>query len=264
MSCSLPQEILDLIIDHLRDEPRTLKNCCIVSKAWVQRAQKHFFAQINFHFPSSSISRWRDAFPDPTNSPAHHARTLSIRHPERFVVADTDMLRTFCGVVCLKMLAGPPLNPAVSLVPFHGFSPVIRSLDLTCISLQDSAVFDLICSFPLLEDLTLAPRARQPRDGVWNAPLTSPKLTGSLCLNMEEGIQFVTRRLLDLPNGLHFTRIMVPLVYQEDVRPATDLVLRCSSTLEFLTVASRLTASNGSSQHSTLQKSKTYDGSRWG
>ncbi|KAF9642587.1 hypothetical protein BDM02DRAFT_2029105 [Thelephora ganbajun] len=114
MSCSLPQEILDLIINYLRDEPNTLKTCCIVSKAWVQRTQKHFFAQINFLPLSSSLSLWREVFPDPTNSPARHVRTLSIRHPELITVADTDTLRTFCGVVHLKVHAGMLCNQAVS------------------------------------------------------------------------------------------------------------------------------------------------------
>ncbi|KAF9647951.1 hypothetical protein BDM02DRAFT_3065508, partial [Thelephora ganbajun] len=49
MSSSLPQEILDLIIDHLRDEPDMLKICCIVSKPWVQRTRKHLFVHIKFH-----------------------------------------------------------------------------------------------------------------------------------------------------------------------------------------------------------------------
>ncbi|KAF9647357.1 hypothetical protein BDM02DRAFT_2704363 [Thelephora ganbajun] len=237
---SLPQEILDLIIDYLRDEPNTLKTCSTVSKSWVQRTQKHFLAQINFHPPSSSLSLWREAFPDPTNSPAHHARTLSIRHPELITTADTDTLRTFCGVVCLKVHAGLPCNQAVSLVPLHGFSPIIRSLHLICTTLQNSEVFGLICSFPLLEDLALISRARRRRDEVWNAPLTSPKLTGSLDLHMGEGIRLVTRRLLDLPNGLHFTRIVVPLVYQEDVRWIMDLVSKCSGTLESLAVTNHL------------------------
>ena len=48
MSCTLPPEILDLIIDHLHDEPATLKTCCVVSKSWVPRTRKHLFALVEF------------------------------------------------------------------------------------------------------------------------------------------------------------------------------------------------------------------------
>ena len=38
---------------------------------------------------TSSLERWMKAFPDPSNSPAHHARTLGIRGSEIFYCAGT-------------------------------------------------------------------------------------------------------------------------------------------------------------------------------
>jgi hypothetical protein len=67
MSSSLPPEILDLIFDHLRDEPTTLKTCCIVSKSWIHRTRKHLFARVASKF---HIKLWKKVFPDPSNSPA--------------------------------------------------------------------------------------------------------------------------------------------------------------------------------------------------
>ena len=58
-----PQEILDLIIDHLHDEPATLKTSCLVSKAWVQRARKHLFAHIVLDSPDWSVPGGREHFP---------------------------------------------------------------------------------------------------------------------------------------------------------------------------------------------------------
>ncbi|KAI0784845.1 hypothetical protein C8Q75DRAFT_777824 [Abortiporus biennis] len=37
----VPQEILDAIIDHLKDDKRTLRACCLVSRSWVSRSQGH-------------------------------------------------------------------------------------------------------------------------------------------------------------------------------------------------------------------------------
>jgi len=48
MSRSLPPEILDLIVDHLHDEPTALKACCLVSKSWVPRTWNHLFALVEF------------------------------------------------------------------------------------------------------------------------------------------------------------------------------------------------------------------------
>ncbi|KAF9780760.1 hypothetical protein BJ322DRAFT_1163492 [Thelephora terrestris] len=43
MSCFLPPEILDIIVDLLQNEPKTLKACCLVSKAWIYWARRHLF-----------------------------------------------------------------------------------------------------------------------------------------------------------------------------------------------------------------------------
>ncbi|KAF9780754.1 hypothetical protein BJ322DRAFT_1011601 [Thelephora terrestris] len=43
MSCFLPPEILDIIVDLLQNEPKTLKACCLVSKAWIYRSRRHLF-----------------------------------------------------------------------------------------------------------------------------------------------------------------------------------------------------------------------------
>ena len=49
MSPSLPPEILDHIVDHLRDDPDTLKSYCVTSKSWVLCTRRHLFAYIGFN-----------------------------------------------------------------------------------------------------------------------------------------------------------------------------------------------------------------------
>ena len=142
-------------------------------------------------------------------------------------------MRTFCNVIHLRLewLSGE--NHQASLVPSHGFSPALRSFRLT--SVHTFEFFDLVCSFPLLKDLTLASFIPESNPSGWNVPLTSPKLTGSLGLRMVRGTRLAARRLLDLPDGLHFMKITV-LCSSEDLEVTTDLVSRCSDTLEFLAV----------------------------
>jgi hypothetical protein len=260
MSSSLPPEILDLIVDHLHDEPTALKACCVVSKSWIQRSRIHLFASVEFCPPAPPIELWKKAFLDLPNSPAHHARSLSI--PDLSLVTASGVgaggwIRTFHNVVHLH-LEGLWTDRRVSFVPFHGFSPTLRSLSLRGIS---SEVSDLICSFPLLEDLALVSFSLSD---TWNTPSTSPKLTGSLSLRSIRGIHSAARRLLDLPNGLHFVKLTV-MCHAGDVKPTTDLVSRCSDTLESLEVSyyapGAFSSGSTSGQHLTTSRRSrpTYD-----
>ena len=231
MSSSLPPEILDHVIDHLHDEPTTLKTCCLVSKSCVPRARKHLFAHVEFDAWESHLEVWKKTFPDPPNSPAHHTRSLFIHAPPTITPADTDVggwIQTFHNVTHLRLMR---LNRA-ALAPLYGLSPAVKSLDLSIIPFE---VFDLICSFPLLEDLALI--SLYPKDDaeVWNPPLTSPKLTGHLDMRTSGTFPSVTRHLLDLPGGLHFSKITA-FFFRGDAESVTDLVSECSDTLESLTV----------------------------
>jgi hypothetical protein len=77
MSSSLPSEIFGLILDHLSHERTTLEACCLVSKSWVPWTRRHLFTHIHLR-SRKSVESWMEIFPDPSNSPAHHARSLRI------------------------------------------------------------------------------------------------------------------------------------------------------------------------------------------
>jgi len=61
---------------------------------------------------------------------------------------------------------------------------------------------------------------------------TSPPLTGTLGLRFTRGMKIFTRRLLELPNGIHFRRLECTLNLPDDLRCTMDLVKACSDTLE--------------------------------
>lgn len=231
MSSSLPPEILDLIVDHLHDEPATLKTCCIVSKSWVRRTRKHLFADIEFHASKSHFELWMETFPDPSNSPAHHTRALSICGTPLATPAYVgvgDWIRSFRNIVRLRL----EHQDQASLVPFYGLSPTVRSLHLTYTAPE---IFPFVCSFPHLEDLALVGLRHAGDLDRWSAPLTSPRLTGSLGLWVFGSARPVIRRLLELPGGPRFSKITV-LSFHEDAESVTDLVSKCSDTLESLAV----------------------------
>jgi hypothetical protein len=155
----LPVEILDHIIDYLHDTEDALRSCCLVSKSWIPRTRKHLFAHIWFH-TVREVHAWKRTFPDPSTSPAHYAKTLSIDSPAVVTAVDAEVggyIGSFSSVTGLETGADrtePDFDQsAIPLAPFHGFSPAIKSLCLVIPALPLSQVFNLILSFPLLEDL---------------------------------------------------------------------------------------------------------------
>ena len=145
-----------------------------------------------------------------------------------------------CGWLDPHLSQCHPLEPhlpgrsSAFLVSFHGLSPTVRSLHLSSTTTES---FNLVCSFPLLEDLSFVFFGSKSEPDRWNVPLRSPKLTGSLDLRTPMGTRSVARRLLDLPDGLHFTKITVGCGAR-DSQSITELVSRCSDTLESLTISS--------------------------
>ncbi|KAF9780886.1 hypothetical protein BJ322DRAFT_287665 [Thelephora terrestris] len=225
MSPTLPQEILDLIIDLLRDELSTLKACCLASKSWILRSRGYMFARVEFSLTGlRTVESWKKTFPDPPNSPAHHTRNLGLCSAN--VCA---WIRSFRHVEKLSLAASG--WGGGSLVQLHGLWPTLKSLHLSYIDAPISEILHLICSFPLLEDLSL--HTLEVNTDEWVTPPTSPKLTGSLRLHGK--INSVTRRLLELPDGLHFSEIQVDYrVGDVSASAVMDLVSKCSGTLETL------------------------------
>jgi hypothetical protein len=247
----LPAELLDYVVDHLHDTQDALKNCCLVSKSWVPRTRKHLFAGVWLRTPMH-LRLWKRTFPDPSTSPARYTKELLINRPQIVTAADAEpggCIRGFSRVEQLAM--GTPATdfnfrqPTTPLVPFHGFSPAMKSLRLAFLSFPLPQIFNLILSFPLLEDLAvLVFRQAWPGSdddfGVDEMPTAQlsalPVFTGSLELHLLGGMKPFTRRLLSLPGGIHFRELNLTWFCEEDLSLITALVKGCSHTLESLNV----------------------------
>ena len=141
-------------------------------------------------------------------------------------------IHTFCNVTHLRLRRLGRRYDQASLVPFHGLSSTVRSLHLSTTTIED---FNLVCSFPLLEDLAFYYSGPEGDPDGWTAPLRSPKLTGFIDLGTNGVVRAVIRRLLDFPDCLHLANIKM-LSLEKDFDSATKLVSRCSSTLKFLAI----------------------------
>ena len=234
----LPAELLDHVVDHLHDSEDALKNCCLVSKSWIPRARRHLFADVQLD--TEALKSWKEMFPDSSVSPGHYTKTLLIEVDYSRIVTAADVeaggwLRGFSRVLHLEVDTQSPYSHESwsPLVPLHGLSPVVKSLRVGSVALSASEIFNFILSFPLLEDLA----ARCGSDGPPTIvhPSNPPKFTGSLEL-MTNGMVLIARRLLSLPGGIHFRKLVLRWTQDEDILLASALVERCFHTLESLDI----------------------------
>ena len=73
----LPQELLDEIMDHLADDPTSLRRCSMVARTFVSSCRRHLFRRIEF-WPHN-LPTWKCTFPDPSTSPAAYTREIRIQ-----------------------------------------------------------------------------------------------------------------------------------------------------------------------------------------
>jgi len=243
----LPPEILDCIVDLLHNIPYALNQCCLVSKSWTPRARRHLFAKIGLA-TKERVELWKKAFPDPSTSPARYANTLYIGCLHVVTAADTEAggwIRGFSRVVNLELDTQRACfdELAIVLVTFQGLSPFVKSLRVGFVSLPPPQVFDLILSFPLLEDLALisSDTPIENRYSPGRLPtiirLSNPlAFAGSLELPLVEGMRPTVGRLSTLPVGPRFRNLVLGWYREEDLLLVTALMEEFSHTLESLDV----------------------------
>ena len=185
-------------------------------------------------------------FPDPSTSLGRYAKTLFISSEHIIAAVGVEegcWVSAFACVVQLSMNTfrsdSEPIM-SVSLVPFHGFSPMLKSLHVAASTLTHSQIFNFARSFPLLEDLSVdsPDNANDDPNKQPNIPQpsTSPPFTGPLRLFARAGTEFIASRLLSLPNGLHFRKLDLTWYRGADSSCTTALVEECRSTLEYIKI----------------------------
>ena len=120
---------------------------------------------------------------------------------------------------------------------FRGFSPFVKSLRVNNAAFPPSPLFDLILSFPLLEDLLIIDCYCTSDNGSDSneasthiQPSGPPMFTGSFVLFLDGGAWPIVHRLLSLP--IRFRELTLAWFRKEDISPTMALVEKCSHTLE--------------------------------
>lgn len=231
----LPSEIVDSIIDLLKGDTKALKECCLVSRSWVPRTRKYLFEEIGF-WSRGKIDKWKRAFPVSAGSLAHYVRSLRIdwgTPVDDEYEENEKWIRSFTNLTKLRVIAlGGLRGNKPRLDAFHNLSPFIKSLHLYSTSLKKA--FDLVYSFPLLEDLTIEGNwdTDGEEDGAVFQYSTSPAFSGTLKLGL--GLKSVSHKLLDLRHDLHFRKIIWKVSSPLQLESVKALLERCSATLEYI------------------------------
>ena len=162
LSARLPTELLDHIADLLHDTGEALTNCCLISKSWIPRTRRHIFADVAF-LTDEDLESWKETFPDPSKSPAHYTKNLSIDYL-RVKVAEGEgdrWIGGFSRVVHLKVVALGKEGASMSwqsLLLFHGFPRSHPSFD----PLHDSSHPSVVSDF---RPRPFIPTSREPDHG---------------------------------------------------------------------------------------------------
>jgi hypothetical protein len=200
----------------------------------------HLFDHVTFRFPDDVVS-WKKTFPDLASSSAYYTHSLLVYCLEAVTAADGEecgWIRPFFNVIRLGVWSGVSCldEQKRSLAPFHNFSPALKSFRVFSGShslLPPSQVLDLVCSLPLVGDLSIVGEDVHigDEDGTIFRSPTSPPLTGILVLYLSQGTGYIMRRLLGFPNGLHFREIIHTGSLDENLQWMMALVDGCSDTL---------------------------------
>lgn len=137
----------------------------------------------------------------------------------------------------------PVVGGLRSLFPHSTDSHPLSNLSASFFPLR---IFDLILSFPLLEDLTVITDREvaiiddDGSDGLSTAaarPSSLPTFTGSLELSVRGGMIPIARLLLSLPGSIHFRKLTLGWFNEENILLIMGLVAECVNTLESLDIA---------------------------
>jgi hypothetical protein len=238
----LPQEIYDLIIDHLREDRPTLSHCALVSRAWVHRSQAHFFRFVILGGPLLRL--WVDKFSSSDGRIHSFVKILVLCPPSNPFEYFKGHALAFKGLESLA-IKGVWSPRGFQLFPcIHWFSHLrdtLKSLHLENVVLSPRT----IAEFPRLEFLVVQDSALH-RVGDTNEGDNTPAgvdphgaFKGSLAFyTQSKDLEIMLLEAFpDCPLGYDAIRIGVTGYTLHTLGGSINrLISRCSSTLEVLDI----------------------------
>ena len=257
---SFPPELVDVVIDQLYNDVNSLRTCALASSSWLPTSRYHLFNDVLFG-DEASILRWTQTFPAPSGIPSYvenlHVSCASLLDDASDVSLDISTFTRLKGL----FIGGNEVTPTryrrllsrnyfqrITLLP----SKSLRTFSLSFPVVPVSDVISVVRHFPRLDDLYLKVFAVLPSDDTVDTKTeASPSLCGTLTLVSHLNYRPIIRNLLALPGGIHFTRLNLAVLRDDELPNLRELVDACSQTITSLHLTIDLGKWNPLSMHLT-------------
>ena len=176
---TLPPELVDEILIHLRHDKKALCHCSLVAKSWTYSSQKLLYARVHI---TPSAYQTRQEITSPTSTELlQHVHSLTCHQFQSLHELHKDYLKSFHHLQCLTLDDVDGVDSHVVNL-FPAFQNTLSSLSLFCVSLTLDAFINLFSYFPNLRELQLGRPTFYPDHRTVPPPSTPPR--GKLRLSM--------------------------------------------------------------------------------
>jgi len=157
---SLPQNVIDNIIDHLHDRPMCLQTCSLVAKSWRVRSQSHLFRRVRWTI--ETVLGWCKHISPRSDGPAAHVTGLVVAAllERKRLGPIKNYFTSFRNVTSLTLqdldFDDPLFNPNTVPVYFGHLKPGLTSLTLIHASGSCGRLLSFASFFPHLEHITIS------------------------------------------------------------------------------------------------------------
>ncbi|KAF9781847.1 hypothetical protein BJ322DRAFT_1162006 [Thelephora terrestris] len=230
----LPQELLDEIIDHLADDPTSLRRCSIAASNFLPTCRRHLFKRIVFR--PHNLPAWKVTFPNPSTCPAAYTHEMRIHLAPSAPIQLAEYMPYFSNVRDLTLIGGR--CEVRDWIPSLGRLPTsIRSLTMKFASITNAQVLEIMEQLPNLDDISLS-AFREAGLTAEAGEILRGRYSGKLdLLLMEDFHAGIVRSLLKAPEGLGFRSIKALCNTEDDFPVYVDLVASCQDTLVDLDIS---------------------------
>ena len=158
----LPQELVEDIIDCLSDDRKMLESCSLVATTWLARSRHYLFHSITLN--DERARKWCSTIHPDTDRVSHLVRTLTLKQTQghrwlgtMFLDTISDHFSSFRHIENLSItwLDLSDFEPGSLVRHFAHHGSSLRSLHLSYLSADYSALMTFLQLFPYLEDLLI-------------------------------------------------------------------------------------------------------------
>ena len=158
----LPQELVETVIDCFASDRQMLAVCSLVAKAWLARSRHHLFNEVALN--KERAGKWHFAIRPGPGGVSSLVRTLKLRQGfghkwlgTKFLDALSDHLSSFRNVENLSVtwFDLSDFEPGSLTHHFAHYGSSLRSLHLSFLTANYSALISFLHLFPNLEDLLI-------------------------------------------------------------------------------------------------------------